>query len=184
MSRRGLCPSDVRSGMPSPSSTTSTSVQSAPISCPPVRVQRLDLRATLPAYQSAHAAGLDLSACLPRGEITGESVELAPGSIVKIPLGIACAIPAGFEGQVRPRSGLATKFGVTVPNAPGTVDSDYRGEMFVALINLGPAPYTVRHGDRIAQLVIAPVAQASVIECDALDATERGHGGFGSTGLN
>lgn len=147
-----------------------------------LRVRRLDQRATLPRYHSDLAAGLDLAACLPRGGIDAGEVTLAPGEIAKIPLGFAVAIPAGFEGQVRPRSGLATKHGVTVPNAPGTVDADYRGEMFVALINLGRMPHTVRHGDRIAQLVIAPVAHARVVEADELSATARGAGGFGSTG--
>lgn len=105
-----------------------------------------------------------------------------PGAIVKIPIGIALAIPQGYEGQVRPRSGLATRFGLTVPNAPGTIDADYRGEVFVALINLGREPYTVHHGERVAQLVIAPVACAQVVEVDRLDETARGDGGFGSTG--
>ena len=147
-----------------------------------LRVRLLDERAIAPAYKSPLAAGLDLAACLPRGEIETEAVEIAPGAIAKIPLGIAVAIAPGYEGQVRPRSGLATKFGVTVPNAPGTVDADYRGEMFVALINLGREAYTVRHGERVAQLVIAPVAQAAIQVVDELDDTERGEGGFGSTG--
>jgi len=147
-----------------------------------LRVLRLDSRAVLPAYQSDAAAGLDLAACLPRGEFEHEAVTLTPRGILRIPCGIAVAIPAGFEGQVRPRSGLATKHGVTIPNAPGTVDSDYRGEMFVVLINLGPEPYVVKHGARIAQLVIAPVARATVVEADSLEGTARGAGGFGSTG--
>lgn len=147
-----------------------------------LRVRRLDQRATMPRYHSDLAAGLDLAACLPRGGIDAGEVTLEPGAIAKIPLGFAVAIPPGFEGQVRPRSGLASKHGVTVPNAPGTVDADYRGEMFVALINLGRLPYTVRHGDRIAQLVIAPVAHARVVEADELTETARGAGGFGSTG--
>ncbi|MCW5776751.1 MAG: dUTP diphosphatase [Phycisphaeraceae bacterium] len=147
-----------------------------------LRVLRLDTLAVLPAYQSDAAAGMDLAACLPRGEFDSEAVTLAPRRILRIPCGIAVAIPPGFEGQVRPRSGLATKHGVTIPNAPGTVDADYRGEMFVALINLGPEPYVVRHGARIAQLVIAPVARAAVVEVPTLDETARGSGGFGSTG--
>ena len=101
---------------------------------------------------------------------------------MKLPCGFACAIPVGFEGQVRPRSGLATKHGITIPNAPGTVDSDYRGEMFVALINLGNEPVTIHHGDRVAQLVIAPIAHVRTHEVDDLDETSRGTGGFGSTG--
>lgn len=146
-----------------------------------VRVHRLDPAAALPEYKTPGAAGMDLSACLPRHE-HGAEIIIEPGDIAKVPLGFAVAIPEGFEGQVRPRSGLSTKFGVTVPNAPGTVDSDYRGEMFVALINLGRESHTVRHGDRIAQLVIAPVTHARMVEVETLDETERGAGGFGSTG--
>ena len=107
---------------------------------------------------------------------------IAPGDIAMVPCGFAMAIPHGYEGSVRPRSGLATKHGISMPNAPGTVDSDYRGEMMVPLINLGRAPFTVEHGMRIAQMVIAPVARASVREVDELDGTARGTGGFGSTG--
>ena len=107
---------------------------------------------------------------------------LGPGDIAHIPCGFAMAIPHGFEGSVRPRSGLATKHGISMPNAPGTVDSDYRGEMKVPLINLGRAPFTVEHGMRVAQMVIAPVARATVAEVAELDPTVRGHGGFGSTG--
>jgi len=147
-----------------------------------VRVRRLDERATLPAYHSEHAAGLDLSACLPRGDIETSEITIEPGDIAKVPLGFAVAIPAGYEGQVRPRSGLATRKGLTVPNAPGTVDADYRGEMFVALINLGKEPVTVHHGDRVAQLVIAPVSHARLVEVESLEDTARGAGGFGSTG--
>jgi len=147
-----------------------------------IRVKRLDERATLPAYKSAHAAGLDLAACLPRHDMP-EAVRIQPREIVKIPLGYACAIPFGYEGQVRPRSGLSTKHGISLPNAPGTIDADYRGEMFIALINLGTEPYTIRHGDRIAQMVIAPVAHATIHEVDELDDTERGSAGFGSTGF-
>jgi dUTP pyrophosphatase len=99
-----------------------------------------------------------------------------------VPCGFAMAIPHGFEAQVRPRSGLATKHGISMPNAPGTVDSDYRGEMMVPLINLGRAAFTVEHGMRVAQMVVAPVARATVREVDELDATARGQGGFGSTG--
>lgn len=113
----------------------------------------------------------------------GASVTIEPGEIVKIPLGFACAIPFGFEGQVRPRSGLSTKHGITLPNAPGTIDADYRGEMFIALINLGKESFTINHGDRIAQLIIAPVAHATIRVVDELDDTDRGLGGFGSTGM-
>ncbi len=147
-----------------------------------VAFKRLDPNATIPRYHSEHAAGLDLTACLPRGGI-GESVTIEPRKVVKIPLGFACAIPNGYEGQVRPRSGLSTKHGISLPNAPGTIDSDYRGEMFIALINLSDEPYTITHGDRIAQLVIAPVVRAGFVEVDDLDETQRGSSGFGSTGL-
>lgn len=135
--------------------------------------------AVIPAYQSAQAAGMDLSAC-PENEAP---VEIPPGEIRLIPTGWAMALPAGYEGQVRPRSGLACKRGVTVPNAPGTIDSDYRGELKVAMINLGRELFVVEPGMRIAQLVIAPVARASVLECDELDSTDRAGGGFGSTGV-
>ncbi len=147
-----------------------------------LRIKRLDDRATLPQYKSAYAAGLDLAACLPRHTMP-ESVTIEPGQIVKIPLGFACAIPFGYEGQVRPRSGLSTKHGITLPNAPGTIDADYRGEMFIALINLGKEPFTINHGDRIAQMIIAPVAHAAIREVDELDDTDRGTNGFGSTGI-
>lgn len=141
-----------------------------------VRFKRLRAGAQVPAYQSEHAAGLDLHACL------DAPLTLAPGDIALVPCGFAMAIPHGFEAQVRPRSGLATKHGIGMPNAPGTVDSDYRGEMMVPLVNLGRAPFTVEHGMRVAQMVIAPVARAAVREVDELDGTARGHGGFGSTG--
>ena len=146
-----------------------------------VRFLKLDDRATIPQYQSQLAAGLDLAACLPRHG-SPESVTINPGEIAKIPLGFACAIPPGYEGQVRPRSGLATKHGLTVPNAPGTIDADYRGELFVALINLGKEPINISHQMRIAQLIIAPVSHATIIEVDSLDETTRGSDGFGSTG--
>lgn len=149
-----------------------------------VRFVRLDDRAVLPVYKSELAAGLDLAACLPRGEVEGDTLELRPGDIARVPTGIAIALPAGYEGQVRPRSGLAAKFGVTVPNAPGTIDADYRGELLVALINLGREPRTIAHGDRIAQLVVAPVAHVTLEETATLDETERGGRGFGSTGLS
>ncbi len=144
----------------------------------PIRIRRLSPRAILPEYKSAQAAGMDLAACLPEGE----TIVIRPGEIVIVPLGFAMALPRGYEGQVRPRSGIATRYGISVPNAPGTIDSDYRGEMRVALINLGREPYTVEHGTRIAQMVIARHEHAVVEEVDELDATARGHGGFGSTG--
>jgi dUTP pyrophosphatase len=145
---------------------------------PTLRYVRLHSEAISPAYQSEHAAGMDLAACLPKGPLT-----LERGQIALVPTGIAMAIPVGYEGQVRPRSGLATKHGVTVANAPGTIDADYRGEVKVALINLGPEPYSITPGMRVAQLVIAPVARCMVEEAVELDATARGAGGFGSTGL-
>ena len=132
----------------------------------------------LPAYETAHAAGMDLRAALPQGE----PLTLHPGDRHAVPTGLAMAIPPGFEGQVRPRSGLAFRNGVTCLNSPGTVDADYRGEVKVILINLGPETFIVRRGDRIAQLLIAPVVQAAWRETDALDETARGAGGFGSTG--
>lgn len=144
-----------------------------------LRIQRLTDRAFVPKYQSAQAAGMDLCACLDEGtELT-----LEPGRIVMVPCGFAMGLPMGYEAQVRPRSGLATKHGVTVPNSPGTIDSDYRGEVKVALINLGREPYVVTHGQRIAQMVVAPVVRAIVSEVSSLDETERGAGGFGSTGV-
>ena len=142
-----------------------------------LRVRRLDPGAQIPEYKSALAAGMDLAACL------DGSITLEPGAITLVPTGIAIAIEPGFEGQVRPRSGLACKFGVTVPNAPGTIDADYRGEVKVGLINLGDVPFVIEPGMRIAQLVIAPVARAEVFEVDALDETVRGSDGFGSTGV-
>ena len=141
-----------------------------------IRFLRLHQGAQLPAYQTEHAAGLDLHACIEA------PVTLAPGDIAMIPCGFAMAIPHGIEAQVRPRSGLATKHGIGMPNSPGTVDSDYRGEMKVPLVNLGRAPFTVEHGMRIAQMVVAPVARATVRVVEELDGTSRGAGGFGSTG--
>ena len=146
------------------------------MSHPTVRFKRLHAGAQLPAYQSAEAAGMDLYACL------DAPLTLQPGDLVRVPLGWIMAIPSGFEGQVRPRSGLAAKHGITVPNAPGTIDSDYRGEAVVALINLGRLAFTVEHGMRVAQLVVAPVARVAVHEVSELDETARGGGGFGSTG--
>jgi dUTP pyrophosphatase len=133
---------------------------------------------TLPAYQSAHAAGLDLLAAVPEGA----PIVLAPGKHALIPTGLTIALPPGYEAQVRPRSGLAAKHGVTVLNAPGTVDADYRGEIGVLLINHGDAPFSIRRGERIAQLVIASVVRAELVPAASLSATDRGGGGFGSTG--
>lgn len=132
----------------------------------------------MPGYQSAHAAGVDLAAAL--GE--GEDLTIAPGGRTMVPCGFAMALPPGYEAQVRPRSGLAARHGVTVLNAPGTIDADYRGEVKVILVNHGEAPFTIRRGERIAQMVVAPVVQARFVEEARLDETERGSGGFGSTG--
>lgn len=131
----------------------------------------------LPAYQSADAAGFDLLAAV------SEDLVLQPGKRAMVPTGLAMAIPRGFEGQVRPRSGLAAKNGITVLNSPGTVDADYRGEVKVILINHGDEPFTITRGLRIAQMIIAPAMQASLTEVTTLDATQRGAGGFGSTGV-
>ena len=133
----------------------------------------------LPAYQSADAAGLDLCAAIPENE----SVELLPGQRIAVPTGFAIEIPRGFEGQVRPRSGLALRHGVTCLNAPGTIDADYRGEILVILINHGQQPFGLQRGMRVAQLVIAPMSQAELVEIAELSTTDRSQGGFGSTGM-
>ena len=145
-----------------------------------LRVMRMPHAADLPlpAYQSEMAAGLDLVAAIP----ANAPVRIAPGSRAMIPIGIAIALPAGVEGQIRPRSGLAWRYGVTVLNSPGTIDSDYRGELKVILINLGSEPFTVERGARIAQLVISATVQPLICEVANLDDTRRGIGGFGSTG--
>jgi dUTP pyrophosphatase len=132
----------------------------------------------LPSYQSTHAAGLDVMAGVPEAA----PVELKPGARALIPTGFALEIPVGYEAQVRPRSVLALKHGATLLNAPGTIDSDYRGELMVILINHSRETFTVHRGDRIAQLVIAPVAQVEVVAVESLGDTKRGGGGFGSTG--
>ena len=134
----------------------------------------------LPQYQSAFAAGLDLMAAVP----ADTPVEILPGGRAVIPTGIAIALPPGSEGQIRPRSGLAARNGVTVLNTPGTIDADYRGELQVILVNIGAELFVVSRGMRIAQLVIAPIQHAKLVECDTLDATERAAGGLGSTGLD
>ncbi len=131
-----------------------------------------------PAYASAGAAGMDLRAAL----LEGEPLTVPPGGRALVPTGFAIGLPHGYEAQVRPRSGLAVRHGVTCLNTPGTIDSDYRGEIHVLLINLGEEPFRVQRGDRIAQLVVAPVVQVGWSATDGLDATARGHGGFGSTG--
>jgi dUTP pyrophosphatase len=147
-----------------------------------VRFLRLENGAglPLPQPQTPLAAGLDLPAAIP----DDAPLTLQPGERALVPTGFAMALPPGFEGQVRPRSGLAVKHGVTVLNAPGTIDADYRGEVKVPIINLGTEPFTIVRAMRIAQLIIAPVVQPATVEVDALDETERGAGGFGSTGLS
>ena len=146
------------------------------MTAPRVQFKKLRPDANVPRYMTADAAGMDLSAAL------DAPITLAPGASAAVPTGLAMAIPRGFEGQVRPRSGLARKHGITVLNAPGTIDADFRGEVMVLLVNLGREPFPIATGERIAQLVVAPVVQAEVAEVDALDETERGAGGFGSTG--
>jgi dUTP pyrophosphatase len=130
-----------------------------------------------PAYQTQSAAGVDLPAAI------DAPIDLAPGARTFVPTGLILEIPEGFEGQVRPRSGLAAKFGITLLNSPGTIDADYRGEVKVILINLGSEPFTIQRGERIAQLVIAPVMQAAFVEASEVSETARGTGGFGSTGV-
>ena len=130
----------------------------------------------IPAYQTEHAAGFDLMADL------DEPVELAPGERSAVPTGIAMEIPAGFEGQIRPRSGRALKEGLGMVNSPGTIDADYRGEVKVILVNLGSHPISIQPGDRIAQLIVAPVARVEIVEVEDLTPTSRGPGGFGHTG--
>lgn len=136
----------------------------------------------LPSYETRLAAGADLRANLPE-EQRSTGITLAPMARALIPTGLRLALPAGSEAQIRPRSGLALKHGITLVNTPGTIDADYRGPLGVILINLGEVPFTVEHGARIAQMVIAPVVQATFTETDALDETVRGTGGFGSTGV-
>jgi dUTP diphosphatase len=146
-----------------------------------IRVKRLRPSAAplpLPRYMTADAAGLDLLADVEA------PLELAPGARALVPTGIALEIPAGFEAQVRPRSGLALRHGLTLLNAPGTIDADYRGEIQVLLVNLGAEAYTVRRGERIAQMVVAPVVRAELHEVEELNASRRGAGGFGHTDVD
>ena len=141
-----------------------------------LRIRRVSDLAEIPRYQTDHAAGLDLHAAIP------EPVVLAPGDIVLVPIGIAIAVPVGYEAKVRPRSGLAMRYGISMPNAPGTIDADYRGEVKVPIINLGREPFTIEKGMRVAQMVIAPVMHCAIDEVEDLDETGRGDNGFGSTG--
>lgn len=144
-----------------------------------VSIQRLphggDL--PLPAYETLHSAGMDLIAAVEA------PVTLAPGERVLVPTGIAIALPEGYEAQIRPRSGLALKHGIALPNAPGTIDADYRGEIGIIMINTGAEPFTVERGMRIAQMVVGPITRVAWQEVDALSETARGAGGFGSTGV-
>lgn len=150
-----------------------------PSPLPPIDIQLMRLPngegLPVPAYATAHAAGMDV--------VSAEEITLNPGDRHPVATGFALAIPEGYEIQVRPRSGLALKHGITLPNAPGTIDADYRGELKVLLINHGADPFPIKRGDRIAQLVVAPVQLASFVEVDMLDDTVRGVGGFGSTGV-
>ncbi len=147
---------------------------------PVVPIRRLpnNLDLPLPAYETAGAAGMDLRAAIEEDA----PIVLRPGARFAVPTGLAFGLPDGFEGQVRPRSGLAARHGVTQVNTPGTIDADYRGEVKVILVNLGQEDFIIRRGDRIAQLVIAPVTRAAWLEVESLDETARGEGGFGSTG--
>ncbi|MDT8423899.1 MAG: dUTP diphosphatase [Desulfuromonadales bacterium] len=145
---------------------------------PLLKIKRLRAEALLPRYMTNDAAGMDLCA------VTDGPLILQPGERALVPTGLAVAIPPGFEGQVRPRSGLALQQGVSVPNAPGTIDADYRGELGVILINLGQETVTIVTGDRIAQLVIAPIVQVEAVWADELDETGRNGGGFGHTGVH
>jgi len=142
-----------------------------------VRVKGADKNLPLPAYKTAGAAGMDLCA-----DTAGEIFNVKPNQRMLVKTGLRMEIPPGFEGQIRPRSGLALKYGVTLVNAPGTIDSDYRGEVGVILINHGNKDFLVRHGDRIAQMVLAAVSRCTVVETEDLADTQRGAGGFGSTG--
>ena len=150
---------------------------------PVVRIIRLpdaDPDVALPSYETTGAAGADIRANFAPDDRAG--ISLGPGERRLIPTGLSVEIPPGFEMQIRPRSGLALKHGISLPNTPGTIDSDYRGPLGVILINLGQEPVTIAHGDRIAQIVVAPVVQAAFEEVATLSETERGAGGFGSTG--
>lgn len=146
----------------------------------PVRVQRLPhgKGLPLPSYETSGAAGMDLAAAI------AEPLRIAPGETVRVPTGLAVAIPPGYEGQIRPRSGLASGSSLLIPNSPGTIDSDYRGEIQVLLRNAGASPFVVEPGMRIAQFVIAPVVRAEWVETESLPPTERGAGGFGHTGVS
>jgi len=146
-------------------------------------LEHFDPALPLPAYETAGAAGMDLRASL-HAEDRAAGIKLPALGRVLVPTGLAMAIPPGFEGQIRPRSGLAARHGITQLNTPGTVDSDYRGEVMVLMVNLGATTFVVRHGERIAQMVVAPVVQARLARVETLPGTARGAGGFGSTGTD
>ncbi len=149
-----------------------------------LKFKKLHPKAIVPSYKTHGASGFDLHALVETDELTGFSyIEIPPKSQKLINTGLSCAVPEGMEMQIRPRSGLAAKNGITVTNSPGTVDADYRGPLMVILHNLGNETFVVNNGDRIAQGVICPVERVSIIETDHLDETERGEGGFGSTGI-
>ncbi|NTV46067.1 MAG: dUTP diphosphatase [Chlorobiales bacterium] len=143
-----------------------------------IKIRKLHAGAAVPHYATSHAAGLDLSACLEN------EVIIDPQTVALVPTGLAIELPEGYEAQLRPRSGLALNYLISLPNTPATIDADYRGELKVILINHGKEPFTVKHGDRIAQMVIAKVEQAKLVEVEALSETARGEGGFGHTGIN
>jgi dUTP pyrophosphatase len=147
------------------------------MTAPLLRIVKKDPRIPLPAYESPGAAGLDIRAFL------DSALDIPPLGRARIPTGLFLEIPPGFEAQIRPRSGLAARRGVTVLNSPGTIDADYRGELEIILVNLGTETVAVQNGDRIAQLVVSPVSRAAVAEAESLSPTERGSGGFGSTGI-
>lgn len=142
-----------------------------------LKITKLNSLAQIPAYATRHAAGMDLCAALEK------PISLKPREIKLVPTGLALDIPLGYEGQIRPRSGLALKHGISIVNAPGTIDSDYRGEVGVILVNLGTNAFTINPGDRIAQLVISPVVRVCILETKTLKKTKRGAGGFGHTGV-
>ncbi|MCH8822418.1 MAG: dUTP diphosphatase [Planctomycetes bacterium] len=142
----------------------------------PLRIKRLSPHAIVPQYQSEHAAGMDLHAAIE------DAITLEPGEISPVPCGFAMELPVGYEAQIRPRSGLACKYGITVPNAPGTIDADYRGQVIVALINLSKESFVIEPKMRIAQMVVSQVTKCEIQEVDTLEETVRGAGGFGSTG--
>ena len=148
---------------------------------PTVVLDHFDPTLPLPAYETAGAAGMDLRASLHIDD-RAEGIKLSSQGRALVPTGLAMAIPPGFEAQIRPRSGLAARHGVTLSNSPGTIDSDYRGEIMVLMINLGAETFVIRHGERVAQMVVAPVVQAAMVRVDALSGSGRGAGGFGSTG--